>query len=108
MGEIQSRILEVKNLHMIFRTPKGDVHAVAGVSFHVNHNEVLGIIGESGSGKSVTSLSIMRLIHKKKTRISPESEILFNGRNLLALTDQEMRAIRGKEIAMVFQDPLTC
>jgi oligopeptide/dipeptide ABC transporter ATP-binding protein len=107
MSDTQQKILEVKNLHTTFHTPHGDVRAVAGVSFHINRNEVLGIIGESGSGKSVTSLSILRLTHKKKAKISPESEIIFNGRNLLALSEKEMRAIRGKEISMVFQDPLT-
>ncbi|EKN63451.1 ABC transporter ATP-binding protein [Schinkia azotoformans] len=100
-------ILEVKDLYTIFHTPKGDVSAIEGVSFSINEGEILGVIGESGSGKSVTSLSIMRLLKKGKTTIKPESKILFEGKDLLKLSDSEIRKIRGKEISMIFQDPLT-
>ncbi|WP_102348925.1 ABC transporter ATP-binding protein [Bacillus sp. Marseille-P3661] len=100
-------ILEVKNLYTIFHTPKGDVSAIEGVSFNIHEGEILGVIGESGSGKSVTSLSIMRLLKKGKTTVKSESEILFEGKDLLKLPDSEIRKIRGKEISMIFQDPLT-
>lgn len=100
-------ILEVKNLHTVFHTSKGDISAIEGISFTVNEGEILGVIGESGSGKSVTSLSIMRLLKKGKTTISPKSEIIFEGKDLLKLKDSEIRRIRGSEISMIFQDPLT-
>jgi oligopeptide/dipeptide ABC transporter ATP-binding protein len=100
-------ILEVENLHTVFHTPKGDVAAIEGVSFTVNEGEILGVIGESGSGKSVTSLSIMRLLKKGKTTVRPDSKIMFEGKDLLKLNDSEIRKIRGKQISMIFQDPLT-
>jgi oligopeptide/dipeptide ABC transporter ATP-binding protein len=100
-------ILEVENLHTVFHTPKGDVAAIEGVSFTVNEGEILGVIGESGSGKSVTSLSIMRLLKKGKTTVRPDSKIMFEGKDLLKLNDAEIRKIRGKQISMIFQDPLT-
>jgi oligopeptide/dipeptide ABC transporter ATP-binding protein len=107
MNEAHNRILEVKNLHTVFHTKKGDIPAVEGVNFHINKSEVLGIIGESGSGKSVTSLSILRLFDRQKTEIAAESEIFFEGRDLLKLSESDMRKIRGKEISIIFQDPLS-
>lgn len=100
-------ILEVENLYTVFHTSKGDVAAIEGVSFTVNEGEILGVIGESGSGKSVTSLSIMRLLKKGKTTVRTDSKIMFEGRDLLKLNDSEIRKIRGKQISMIFQDPLT-
>ena len=100
-------ILEVENLHTVFHTSTGDVAAIEGVSFTVNEGEILGVIGESGSGKSVTSLSIMRLLKKGKTTVRNDSKILFEGKDLLKLNDSEIRKIRGKQISMIFQDPLT-
>ncbi len=98
-------LLEVKDLHTQFPTRAGLVRAVDGVSFHLERGELLGVVGESGCGKSITALSIMRLI-------SPPGKIVagaihFKGRNLLALSDSEMRQIRGDDIAMIFQDPMT-
>lgn len=104
---VLNNILEVNNLSTVFQTPKGQIPAVEGVQFQLGRGEVLGIIGESGSGKSVTSLTIMGLLNRKKTKIFPESEINFEGTNLLRLSEDEMRKIRGREIAMIFQDPLT-
>ena len=96
-------LLEVKGLRTSFYTRDGIVRAVDGIDFHVDRGEVLGLVGESGCGKSVTSLSILRLI-AKPGRIEA-GEILFEGRNLLTLDADEMRKIRGEQIAMVFQQP---
>ena len=99
-------ILSVRDLHTWFDEDDRIVRAVDGVSFDVRQGETLGIVGESGSGKSVTSLSIMRLIPSPPGRIV-SGEILFNGQNLLSASAREVRAIRGKRIAMIFQDPMT-
>ena len=99
-------LLEVKNLKTQFRTDEGTFLAVDDVSFHLEKGKTLGIVGESGCGKSVTSLSIMRLIPNPPGQIVG-GQILFNGKDLLKLTDEEMRKIRGNEIAMIFQEPMT-
>ncbi len=98
-------LLEVENLQTHFRTPEGVNRAVDGVSFSVGSGETLAIVGESGCGKSVTAMSILRLIPEPPGKIA--GEIRFNGKNLLALSDREMRQIRGKDISMVFQEPMT-
>ena len=100
-------LLEVQNLRTYFRTDAGEARAVDGVSFSVNPGEVLGIVGESGSGKSVTSLSIMRLIAEPPGRILEDSVIRFKGEDLLAMPQKRMRAVRGNDIAMIFQEPMT-
>ncbi len=100
-------LLEVKNLKVTFKTDDGLVRAVNDVSFTLHEGETLGIVGESGSGKSVTSLSIMRLLPSPPSKIDSSSQIIFKGRDLLKLKDEDMRKIRGKEIAMIFQDPMT-
>lgn len=99
-------ILEVNNLTTRFRTERGLVTAVQGVSFHVRRGEILGLVGESGCGKSVTSQTIMRLYDEKRLA-RYEGEILFEGKNLLALSEKQMQAVRGGKIAMVFQDSLS-
>ena len=99
-------LLSVRDLRTYFAEEGRVVKAVDGVSFDVKRGETLGIVGESGSGKSVTNLSIMRLIPTPPGRIAG-GEVLFDGRNLLTLPDAEMRAIRGKRIGMIFQDPMT-
>ena len=101
-----AQLLQVKNLKTQFFTPDGVVKAVDGVSFELDEGETLGIVGESGSGKSVTALSIMRLIPWPPGKIV-EGEINYRGDNLLDYSNDEMSAIRGKEIAMIFQDPMT-
>ncbi|MBP0969235.1 MAG: ABC transporter ATP-binding protein, partial [Oscillospiraceae bacterium] len=101
-----SKLLEVKNLSTSFFTKYGEVKAVNNVSFDLDEGEVLAIVGESGSGKSVTSFSIMQLIAKGGKVVN--GEILFNGQDLTKLSDKEMTKIRGKEISMIFQDPMTC
>ncbi|GAC1442056.1 MAG: ABC transporter ATP-binding protein [Vulcanimicrobiaceae bacterium] len=99
-------LLEVSKLRVGFRTDDGFVSAVNGLTYSVESGSTLGIVGESGSGKSVNALSIMRLIPMPPGRIDGGS-ITLRGRNLLALSEPEMRKIRGKDIAMIFQDPMT-
>ena len=99
-------LLSVRNLKTYFYTDEGVVKAVDGMTYDLHKGESLGIVGESGSGKSVHALSIMRLIASPPGKIV-DGEILFEGRNLLKLSDEEMRKIRGNRIAMVFQEPMT-
>lgn len=101
-----NRILEVSDLHTEFLTEHGIVKAVRGVSFHVDLGETLGVVGESGSGKSVTMLSLMGLIESPPGKVT-QGKVVFAGKDLLALSSDEIRNIRGKDIAMVFQDPMT-
>ncbi|MBI3535902.1 MAG: ABC transporter ATP-binding protein, partial [Deltaproteobacteria bacterium] len=100
------KILDVKNLKTSFFTEEGEVKAVDDVSFSVYPGKTLGIVGESGCGKSVASLSIMRLIPTPPGKIK-SSEIIYKGKNLLTLSSREMRSIRGNEISMIFQEPMT-
>src|SRR5258708_11275110 len=100
-----SHLLEVKKLHTYFQTREGLVCAVEGVSFHLDRGELLGLVGESGCGKSMTALSIMRLVAEPGKIVA--GEILFDGKDLLQLSNAEMRAVRGDDIAMIFQDPMT-
>jgi oligopeptide transport system ATP-binding protein len=102
---IMSHLLEVKNLQTHFMTRAGTVRAVDGVNFYLDRRELLALVGESGCGKSITSLSIMRLVSPPGKIIG--GEILFDGEDLLKLSDDQMRAIRGNDIAMIFQDPMT-
>ncbi|HPI97185.1 MAG TPA: ABC transporter ATP-binding protein [Synergistales bacterium] len=99
-------LLKVKDIKTYFDTDRGTVKAVDGVSFEIYPGETLGIVGESGCGKSVTSLSIMQLVSKPVGRIAG-GEILLNGKNLLSLSEREMQRIRGNEISMIFQEPMT-
>ncbi|WP_408010710.1 ABC transporter ATP-binding protein [Pseudalkalibacillus sp. A8] len=99
-------ILEVKNLHVSFDTFAGEVQAVRGVDIKLKKGETLAIVGESGSGKSVTSKSIMRLIPNPPGRIK-EGQILFQGKDLAQYSERQMQRIRGSEISMIFQDPMT-
>ena len=98
-------LLEVENLQTHFGTLDGVVRAVEGLSFHIDAGETLGIVGESGCGKSVTSMSILRLIQEPPGKIA--GSIRFEGRDLLKVSEQEMRAIRGNAISMIFQEPMT-
>jgi ABC-type dipeptide/oligopeptide/nickel transport system ATPase component len=100
------KILEVKNLRTSFFSDEGEVKAVDDVSFDVFKGKTLGIVGESGCGKSVTSLSIMRLVPNPPGRIMG-GEILYKGTNLLNLDAPAMRKIRGNQISMIFQEPMT-
>jgi peptide/nickel transport system ATP-binding protein len=98
-------LLQVKDLKVHFPTDDGLVKAVDGVSFTIEQGETLGVVGESGSGKSVTFLTVLGLITKKQARI--EGEVLFRGEDLLRAPDDVLKAIRGKSISMIFQDPMT-
>ena len=98
-----SKLLSVRNLRVIFRTYRGIVKALNGVNFEIGREEFVGIVGETGCGKSVTALSIMRLIQQPGEII--DGEIIFDGIDLLKLSEDEMRKVRGKEIAMIFQEP---
>ncbi|WP_026570757.1 MULTISPECIES: ABC transporter ATP-binding protein [Sediminibacillus] len=100
------KILEVKDLHVTFKTYGGEVKAVRGVNFDLKKGETLAIVGESGCGKSVTSNSIMRLIPTPPGRIANGS-IVYRGRDLTTVSEKEMRTIRGVDISMIFQDPMT-
>src|ERR1700736_2783674 len=98
-------LLEVRNLQTHFRTPEGINRAVDGVSFHVDEGETLAIVGESGCGKSVTAMSLMRLIPEPPGKIA--GSVRFQGTDLLELSDHEMRAIRGNDISLIFPEPMT-
>ncbi len=106
MSTRNGQLLEVRDLRTYFHTEDGTVKAVDGVSFNLRRGETLGIVGESGSGKSVTSLSIIRLIQSPPGQIV-SGEVVFDGRDILRLTEGEVRRIRGRRIAMIFQDPMT-
>ena len=98
-------MLEVKDLRTSFFTPAGEVKAVNGVSFNLDHGKVLGIVGESGSGKSVTAYSILQILTHPGRIVG--GSIRFNGQELVGLSDNEMRKIRGNKISIIFQDPMT-
>jgi len=102
---MSKNLLEVKNLHTYFFTSKGTVKAVQGVDFTIEAGKTLGIVGESGSGKSVTSFSILNLIEHPGRIV--DGEILFNGTNLVDMSKDELRGIRGNDISMIFQEPMT-
>ena len=103
---MSEKLLEVKNLRVSFITGEQEFEAVKGVSFHVNKGETVGIVGESGSGKSVTARSIMRLLPSPPSFLK-DGVIEFEGKNLITQSEKEMESIRGKDISMIFQDPMT-
>jgi len=98
-------LLEVKNLATYFFTPEGVVKAVDDISYDLQEGEILGLVGESGCGKSVSALSLMRLIQRPGKNVA--GEVFFGGRDILSISDAEMRAIRGKDMSMIFQEPMT-
>ena len=100
------KLLKVENLKTHFHTPEGTVHAVNGVSFHIDEGETLAVVGESGCGKTVSMLSILGLIPIPPGEIVSGSAY-FNNRDLLLLSEEELETIRGREISMIFQDPMT-
>ncbi|MFC0271981.1 ABC transporter ATP-binding protein [Metabacillus herbersteinensis] len=100
------KILEVKDLHISFHTFAGEVQAIRGVNFDLYKGETLAIVGESGSGKSVTTKSIMKLLPESNSEIK-EGQILFDGKDIAKLSNSAMQKIRGKDISMIFQDPMT-
>src|SRR5699024_12774918 len=100
------KLLEVEDLHVTFNTYGGTVQAVRGVDFHIHKGETLAIVGESGCGKSVTSNAIMGLIPSPPGKIT-DGKIVFKGKELTSISEKEMREIRGVDISMIFQDPMT-
>jgi len=102
---MSDRLLDVKGLKTSFFTHVGEVKAIRGVDFYIDKGEALGIVGESGSGKSVTSMSVMRLLQKPGKVI--DGEIIFGGEDLMQKSEKDMQSIRGNEISMIFQDPMT-
>jgi len=106
MSWADGNLLEVKDLRTYFELEEGTVKAVDGISFQLKRGETLGIVGESGSGKSVTNLSIIRLIPSPPGKIV-SGEVIFDGRDILLLPEADVRKIRGRRIAMIFQDPMT-
>ncbi|MBS0604269.1 MAG: ABC transporter ATP-binding protein [Verrucomicrobia bacterium] len=99
------KLLDVRKLHVKFSTLGGSLHAVRGIDFSLNEGETLGIVGESGCGKSATAKALMQLNPRHTSELS--GEILYHGHNLLAFSEKKMQSVRGKEIGMIFQDPMT-
>lgn len=100
-------VLEVKNLKVSFHTYAGEVHAVRGVSFNLYKNETLAIVGESGCGKSVTAMSLMRLVPSPPAEIKEGSRILFQGRDVVKMSEEELKKLRGADISLIFQNSMT-
>ncbi len=106
MAEPAASVLDVRDLKTVFRTRGGEIHAVNDVSFHLKPGELLGVVGESGSGKSVTMMSLLRLLPSPPADIRG-GKALLNGKDLLAMSDDQLRAVRGAKVGFVFQDPMT-
>lgn len=102
---MSERILDIKNLEINFHTYAGDVKAIRDVSFHLDKGETLAIVGESGSGKSVTTKSLMGLLANNAEVVG--GSIMYHDQDILKKSEKEMQSIRGKDIAMIFQDPMT-
>lgn len=99
-------LLEVKDLEVVYKTDENVIHAVNGINFSLNERETIGLVGETGAGKSTTALSILRLLPERTGHIT-NGEILFRGENLLKKNPAEIRLVRGAEISIIFQDPMT-
>jgi oligopeptide transport system ATP-binding protein len=104
--DLATSVLDVRDLKTVFRTRGGEVHAVNSVSFHLERGELLGVVGESGSGKSVTMMSLIGLLPSPPAE-NRGGQVLLGGRDLLKVTDDELRAVRGAKIGFIFQDPMT-
>ncbi len=100
----KKKLLEIKDLSVTYRTHDGLVYAVNHLNLNLNDQETLGFVGETGAGKTTTALTILRLLPVPPGKVQ-NGEIIFNGRNLLKLSDRDMRKVQGKEISMIFQDP---
>jgi microcin C transport system ATP-binding protein len=100
------KLIQVENLSVTFKTQGGDIEAVRGVSFDIEHSENVAIVGESGSGKSVTALSLLKL-HEERQVDYPQGKIIYNRQDLMLATEAEMRQVRGKDISMIFQEPMS-
>ena len=106
-NENKNVVLEVKDLHVSFDTYAGEVKAVRGVTFNLHQGEVLAIVGESGCGKSVTAQTVMKLNPMPPARI-PQGEVRLGEHDIVAASEKEMQQLRGKDVSMIFQDPMTC
>ncbi len=104
---MNNKILEVKNLSVSFKTYAGTVQAVRGISFDLDKGETLAIVGESGCGKTVTAKSIIRILSPYNSSVDEKSEVILNGKNIFKISEKEMMKVRGNEISMIFQDPMT-
>lgn len=102
-----SKILEVKDLNVSFHTYAGEVKAVRGISFHLEKGETLALVGESGCGKTVSAKAILRLLKEPPAEIKPNSQILFNGEDVLKMDKKRLISFRGEDVSMIFQDPMT-
>lgn len=101
------KVLEVKNLNISFHTYAGEVKAVRGINFDLEKGETLALVGESGCGKTVTAKAILRLLKEPPAEIKPGSEILFDGENVITMDKKRLKSYRGKDVSMIFQDPMT-
>ena len=106
MNNVQRPLLEIQNLNVAFETSRGDIRPVRDVSINIFPGQTVAVVGESGCGKSVTALSVLRLIPSPPGKVLG-GRIVFEGRDLLTLSEREMRSVRGKDIAMIFQEPMT-
>ena len=104
---MKNKVLDVNDLHVSFDTYAGEVQAVRGVTFQLHEGEVLAIVGESGCGKSVTAQTIMKLNPMPPARI-PQGEVRLGEHDIVAASEKEMQQLRGKDVSMIFQDPMTC
>ena len=100
------KLLEIKDLEVLYKSGKNPVHAVNGISLTLNKGETLGLVGETGAGKTTTALAILRLLPERTGCIN-QGQILFEGRDILKMSDDELRSIRGNRISMIFQEPMT-
>lgn len=103
--EEKKTLLEIKDLTVVYQTDEATVHAVNGINFSLNERETIGLVGETGAGKTTTALTILRLLPERTGRVLG-GEVLFRGENLLEKTIPEMRRVRGEEISIIFQDPM--
>ena len=104
---MKDQLLEVKNLNVEYHSDSNVFHAVNGISFDLGYQETIGLVGETGAGKTTTALAIMQLLSERTSRIN-SGEIIFKGENILARSQEEMQELRGAKISMIFQDPMTC
>ena len=102
----QNHLLDIKNLDIVYQTDAGTVHAVNGISFSLDKGKTLGLVGETGAGKTTTAMSMLRVLPERTARILGGS-IVFDGKNVLEMNDTELKVLRGAQIAMIFQDPMT-
>lgn len=104
MSQLEESILNIENLHVHTKTPQGTISLVQEIAFEVKHGQIVGLIGESGCGKTVTSMSILNMLDRKTTEVT--GSITLQGRELIGLSEQHMRSIRGKDLSYIMQNPM--